>query len=163
MNKGFKSLPSWAKGTVAVLMLGTIIVGGYFAIRGVKKGIQRIKDSSESKAVKDDLKDLNSSQTTKQTMSDSQANGFASRLYVAMDGNGTDTNAIYDVLSNLKNDADVLALIKAFGTKKLHNSLLWEEVVYEGGLSGAMQDELSSSELRKANSILEGKSIKYRF
>jgi len=159
----FNSLPSWAKGTIAVAGTLTVLVGGYFAIRGIKRAVQSIKNNSESRNVRGDLSDLNSNKTTKQTISDSQASGFASRVFVALNGNGTDESAIYDVFTNVKNDADVLAIIKAFGTKKLTNSLLWDTVVYEGGLAGAIQDEFDSSEIEKLNSILAGKDIKYRF
>jgi hypothetical protein len=161
--KGFSSLPNWAKGTIAVAGTITVIVGGYFAVRGIKRGIQNIRDNNESRNVKGDLNDLNANKTTKQTISDSQASGFASRIFVALNGNGTDESAIYDVFNNVVNDADVLAIIKAFGNKELTNSLLWETVVYKGGLSGAIQDEFDSAEIEKLNSILAGKNIKYRF
>jgi hypothetical protein len=161
--KGFNGLPSWAKGTVVVAGTLTAIVGGFFLIRAVSKTIQGIKAGSDGRTIGGDLKELNKDTETRQTISDSQAVGFANRIFVAMDGNGTDENAILDVFTNVKNDADVLAIIKAFGTKKLTNSLLWSEVVYQGGLAGAIQDELDAGDINKLNMSLEKKGIKYKF
>lgn len=159
----FKDLPSWAKGTVAVVGTLAIVGGGFFAIRGIKRYIENKQSRDSEKATSGDLKDLNKNQSTAQTFSNSQAQTFASALFSAMDGWGTDEEAIFSVFKNCKNDADVLAIIKAFGQRANTAEILWTFDTMKGDLSALLRDELDSSDISKINTIFASKNIKFRF
>ena len=52
---------------------------------------------------------------------DNQYDAFAKTLYKAMDGMGTDEDAVSDVFSQMNTRSDVLKLISAFGVKDGEN------------------------------------------
>tara|TARA_R110000868_G_C10968444_1_gene769404 strand:+ start:6396 stop:6845 length:450 start_codon:yes stop_codon:yes gene_type:complete len=94
------------------------------------------------------------------TLAKSEALGFADALYHAGSGEslfGTDEDAMYNVFKKVKNKADVLLIIKEFGSRRL-----WFSFV-SSGLSGYLNDELNPSELAVLNSILRAKKIAYQF
>ena len=163
MNEGFNGLPNWAKGTVAVLVVGTIVTGGFLGYGLIKKFIEGKSDRDLNRATTGDLKDLNKKDETKQTISKSQSESFASGIYSALDGNGSDEGAVESIFKSLVNEADVLAIIKSYGTRTLYGELFWRTETYTGDLAGSLRDELSSSELNKINNILASKNINFRF
>lgn len=67
---------------------------------------------------------------------------WADRMHAAMRGFGTDESTIYNVLSQLRTQADWVALVRAFGTKDKESLTEW--------LTG----DLSESEISKVNKIL---------
>ena len=158
----FKDLPSWAKGTVAIVGTLTIVVGGYYAVKGISNIVKNKGVRDSNRATSGDLKDLNKNQSTAQTITESQAEAYSSALVSAMEGLGTDETAIKSVFSKLKNDADVLAVMSAFGTREI-GSGSWFVPNYRGDLAGALRDELDSAEIDKINSTLASKNIKFRF
>lgn len=101
------------------------------------------------------LNDVHSETGEYQTLSTSSYYMYANQLYNAfrphLFGLGTDEDAIYNVFNQLNNTADVLQLIKTFGTKDGKTLDVW------------IRSELGRSEIRKLNSILAGKGISYAF
>jgi hypothetical protein len=81
---------------------------------------------------------------------------------VAMDGYGTDENAIISVFYSLKNNADFLALIAAFGTREISSGSWNPEANFNGTLTAALVSELDISEIITLNNILKAKKITYR-
>ena len=65
--KYWKDLPTWAKGTIAIL--GIVIVGGVgFGIyQGVKRAIEKGKESKEGREAKDELQDAAKEEKGKRT------------------------------------------------------------------------------------------------
>lgn len=85
------------------------------------------------------------------TLTQMQLNTYASSLYAAMKGAGTNENKIYSVFRGLGTRSDVLQLIKTFGVKDGMTLTEW------------MNDDLSSKEIDKINSILANNNINYQF
>ena len=159
----FKQLPMWAKGVVAVGVLLGVGVGTYYLVKFGKRTSENMRNNRDNKVVKDDLKKLNKDDSTKQKISDSQAKSLASGLFTAMDNYGTDEDAIYSIFRKVKNDADVLAVIKAYGTKTLTVTGLWTSDDYTGDLAGSLRQELSPGDMNRINTILDKKGIEFRF
>lgn len=85
------------------------------------------------------------------TLTQTQLNTFASSLYAAMDGAGTDEDKIYNVFRAMGTRSDVLQLIKTFGVKDGETLTEW------------LNGDLSSKEIDKINNILANNNINYQF
>jgi len=105
-----------------------ILAGEAYAIyAGIKFAKKKLFPSDEQKTVnaakteadeilKNNLK-LPPEQRLKASFSPSQMKTFADTLFSAMDGSGTDEDALDGVFKEMKNDLDILLLIDAFGTR----------------------------------------------
>lgn len=87
------------------------------------------------------------------TYGDSQYDVFAKKLFTAMDGFGSDEDAIYDVFKKMKTIDDVLMLQVAFTDTEDENETLEEW----------LKGDLSQSEIKTINDILESNGVIYSF
>lgn len=85
------------------------------------------------------------------TLTQTQLNTFASSLYAAMDGPGSDEDKIYAVFRSMGSRSDVLQLIKTYGVKDGENLTEW------------LYGDLSTKEIAKINNILANNNINYQF
>ena len=119
-NKTFEvwsGLPTWAKGTIAVG--GLVVI--YFAGRGIWKRILFQIDKQKDLKVQYDAKKEEqqlASKGIKRTLTESQLQSMSQKLVQAFDGCGTTEESVYTVMKQLKNQADVLALISTYGIRK---------------------------------------------
>ena len=145
-------LPAWAKGIIAVGVIGGI---GYAIYRVAKKGGDILKPD-EAKQDINKLKEAGQ----QPTYMDAQYVGFADAIYAARQCNnvfGTNEEAIYSVFRKMANDIDVAKLIEKFGERRLCFSFT------KGSLGGFLQDDLSQKEIAIINEILKKKGIIYQF
>jgi len=145
-----------------VLKLALIIVAGYIAYRVVKSVVKTTPQREEEQAGSNELDLLNQNSDTKQKITKQQAQSYANVLWTAMDGYGTDENAIYGVFYRLSNNADYLALSNAYGTRTVSSGRLNPEPNYRGTMSGALHSELDNEIVKKINAILTRKKITYK-
>ena len=124
-----------------IVVIVAVIVGYHY----IKKYIKKRK----SKAVLNELdKDINVSKLTYEL---SYYGIWAKDLFNAMDGMGTNEQAIYDIFKKMQTKDDVLQLITAFGVED------------EETLSQWIISELSSDERAVLNRLLTDKNINYQF
>ena len=107
------------------------------------------------------------------TYADSTFENFASQLVQAMNGCGTDENAIYQVYRQLRNDADLLRLTQIFGVRYYQpcewtspvSYAIWQfnDKAYGGDLPTWLGYDLSSGEIENINSILAQAGISIRY
>lgn len=74
---------------------------------------------------------------------------LANKLYAAMEGIGTDENAVFQVFSNIGNDRDFIELSSAFGIRKDEDLTAW------------LASDLSSGKRAELNKYLRSRNIKY--
>jgi hypothetical protein len=156
MAKGeiFKGLPQWAQGVIAV----SAVAGVAYLIYTLTK-----KEKDSVKDVKEELKNLDTTivaiQNTgkKPTLTAYEMSTLANKIWGAVAGVGTDESAIYRAFASVKNDLDVLGVVKAFGMRKEFG------MVPERTLGQWLTDELDAKEMKALNDILARKGIKYRF
>ena len=91
------------------------------------------------------------------TYEPTQYASFADTLYTAMTGLTDDENAIYSIISKMRSRSDVLQLISAFGTQRIHFTL------GNSNLNTWLGYRLSNSEIAKINKILQESSVDYQF
>lgn len=93
-----------------------------------------------------------------------QFDGWADSLYKAMEGWGTDPEAIGNVFNYMRNKADVLKLIKTFGVREYQDDGIWGINTKQMNLNEWLTTELSASDLNDyVNSKLKTQSINYTF
>jgi hypothetical protein len=149
----WKSLPTWAKGTIAVV--GVLAIGGVgFAIyRGVKKAIEKAKEGKEGREAKDELVEA-AQQGIQPTISNAEAESKVSSLVNAAENCdfwGQGATQIIAVIKTLKNKADFLLLSSKFGTKT------WKDC-FGGNVTGSVTtllvDELDSGQMQEVRQHL---------
>lgn len=150
----FKSLPTWAKGTIAVV--GVLAIGGIgFAIyKGVKKAIDKSKEGKEGREAKDELKEAES-QGIKPTFSNAEAQSKVSILVTSAGGcdpTGSGATQIIQVIKSLKNKADYYLLSTTFGTKTWDDC--WGLGDVTGSLATLLTDELNSGQMSEVRQHL---------
>lgn len=159
MKQIWIGLPTYAKGIIAVFLVGA---GGFAVWKGYKY-IVKIMDTSGERAENSETKDQISKlkkDGMKPSYSDAQYAQWANQLKEAFAGCGTSNGTWANIYGKLKNDLDVLLLNKAYGTRKF-DSCNWEFDFgdFEGTLSQALVHELSDAELQMLNKSLAAKKI----
>jgi hypothetical protein len=159
MAKGelFKELPTWAKGVVALIVVGGAGVIIYTIYKKVANIVGDKNDRQQLAAEKDELSNIK----PPATISKGQAEAMANAIFTALDGYASDEDAVNTQFSKLKNNADWLLLSQAYGTREVSSGRLNPAPNYTGTLIGALNDELSASERAEANAILRKNGVTY--
>jgi hypothetical protein len=142
---------------------GAAILGGvYIAYQLLDKFVLSREDDITKKDVNKDLTALGKAGITK-SYKDSQYEIWASQLYGAINTIvfGIDEDAIIRILGYMKNDADILQLIKAFGTRELEGGLFRNKG--NGTLPELVAFALNEDEIKVVNLDFQRKRITYRF
>lgn len=161
-QKSFTSLPTWAKGIIGVAVVGVTIYAIYKIQKKITEAKQDKPNKSEGKEVENELVALNQNPNTKQTISPSQALSIANTIYNSMIGLGTDEYAIYGQFYILRNNADFLAVQKAYGTRTVPSGSIAFVTDFKGTLVSTLRNELNADEAQTINKILAKKKIKFR-
>lgn len=158
----FVGLPGWAKGAIAVAGTATAIFIAYKVYSAIQKRIKLAGDYKQSGEVKKDLADLIQA-GIKPSYTDSEYSSMANKVYTAFDGYTSDPVAVGWVMARMKNDADVLKLINAYGVRTISSGKGNPTPDFSGTMSSAITDELSTSEVIQLNKILQQRGIKIKF
>lgn len=155
------NLPLWAKGLI-------IVGGGYVAykIGGRLLSQTRLdpKTRDSSQALdgwnKQFLKD---SANAKPTKSEGELKDMANTIFRAMDGWGTDEDAILSTFKKIKNNADFSGLQAAWG-KRTIDSGKWNPApnLYNATLAEAVTDEMSDYWRNEVNKHLGKVGVTHR-
>ncbi len=145
MKDGKINIPPVVQGIIAVTLTVGVSLLAYEIWKGIKNKKAQKGSKEENLANAAELAKLNSQSATKQTITPEQAAEMANQLFTAMDGYGTDFNAIVTVFSQLKNDADFLAVSTAYGIREVSSGKLNPEPNFTGTLVAALGTELGSS------------------
>lgn len=146
---------------VQIVGFGLAVYLIYKAVKGAKQVKQDKPNRSEAQATANDLESLNKNPYTRQKISDSQAHAYANKIWTCMEGKGTYESELVGVFYHLKNDADFLAVEKAYGTRTIHSKTYFVPD-FRGNMLSAIADELDVSYIKKINSILAKKGIRRR-
>lgn len=156
----YEKLPSWGKGIVVV----GVGVAAWTIYNRIYLAIKRSKTEKESKEVVNaTISELNrlQKQGIIPSYPEAQFKVWADAAYSCYAGWGTCSGDT--IFVNLKNDADVLKLIQAFGVRTIPSGQWNPAPDLTGSLPAVMRDELSNSEINSINKTLAKKGIKYQF
>lgn len=137
------------KATNAIVITAIVIVIIAIVILIVVKYKGALTDAIKNRQLADALNEEIDPDTI--TLTQTQLNTFASSLYAAMKGWGTDEEKIYSVFRSMGSRSDVLQLIKTYGVKDGENLSEW------------LYDDLTAKEIDKINNILANNNINYQF
>ncbi len=124
-----------------------VIVLVFVAFKYGKEIAERVRERKRNREL---YKHINKDNLT---YGNSQYDVFAKKLFTAMDGLGSDEDAIYDVFKKMKTIDDVLMLQVAFNEAEDENETLEEW----------LKGDLSSSEIKTINNLLESNGVIYSF
>ncbi len=163
LYKYYKDLPGWGKGLVVIGTLGAL-TAAYFAGRGIYNSIKdKIAAGKAGATVKDATTQLVVLATAGvlPSYADTQYKIWADAMDSCYQGWGTCTGDT--IFVNLKNDADILKLIQAFGVRTISSGKWNPEPDFMGDLPGVIRNELSGSDIDSINQSLAEKGITYKF
>lgn len=149
--------------TTNKIIRGVAIAGGIFVVYKVLDHfVFSREDDITKKDVTDDIKILEKKGITL-SYTKSQYEVWASQLYQAVNTNIFSTNqeAIIRILGYMKNDADILQLIKAFGKRTLEGGLFMNKG--DGTLPELVGFALDEDEIKVVNLGFQRRGLKYRF
>ena len=160
-NRTMKSNPSTIRESIAMKPIAWLLIAGgvgfliYKAGKGVSAAFQ------EWLKGRDYTKEYNTkAKTMSLTYNPTQYKIFADNLFDAFTGPGSDEVRIRSVFQQMKNDLDVLELIKAYGTRD-GGAYAWSPKMT---LIEQVPYDLTDSEiLTYVNSPLQANGVTYRF
>ena len=168
MKKGFfkffVELPPLAKTIITIAVILAIIV----LVMWIRRGIIKARKKAEAEQnFNDDYGDA-VAQGQKPTYPASNYQIFADKIYEAACSGvfcyGTDEETIKDVFKQMKNDVDILLLIKAFGLREERGTICIPFTECPGvALGQFLQTELNAAEFQEINDILKTQGIKFVF
>lgn len=149
------------RGKKIAIVVG-VVIAGYIVYR-LAKGIVKEKDNQkEVQEAYNELDKANQNPSTAQKITKFQAEQYANTIFTAVDGWATDEVAIAKVFNRLYNDADFLAVSKAFGIRKISSGRFNPEPDYKATMTEAIHIDMGTEEKKKLNDILIKKKIKFR-
>lgn len=172
ITKSYSDAPPWAKG---IILVGAVYIGYRlvnFTLAKIKN-LQDIKDvTQESNTATTELEQL-AQQGIKPTLTAGQVDTSINKIVEAVNGCGTDEQAIYSVFNTLKNIADLKLLVQNWKIQYYRPCAATEPISYSkwllntksfgGSLNTFLNYDLSNSEINNINNILKNKNINYTF
>lgn len=179
-NKAFEvwsGLPTWAKGVIAVGGLAIV----YFTTRSVLKGIKTKKSQKDQQQTVNqqsgELRNL-LNLGVKLSYPEGQYKSWADSIQNQYEGCDSGQNIFSkdvpligywsgsgkktkDIFEQLKNNADFLKLVQAWGVRT-YDQCGWGTGDVTGNLYNAISDELDRGEIMGLNNILKKKNITYQ-
>lgn len=171
-QKYYADQPRWAKGVINVVAVGGVAFAGYSIYRGIQKRRAIEKANTAANQATGELQVL-AQRGIYPSYYTSQYELMSNQLVQAMNGCGTDEEMILQVIRSLKNDADVLMLIRSFGVR-FYQPCSWAQPIsyalylidsesFGGGIGEWFGYDLSAGDIEDINDILQSKGIQYRF
>lgn len=150
-----------SRGKKIAIVVG-VLLGGYIAYRLLKGIVKGSDNREEVQNATTELDQYNQSPATAQKITNFQAQQYANTIFTAINGWATDEISIQKVFWRLTNNADFVAISKAFGIRTISAGYLNPEPDYKATLTEALHIDLDSAEKKSLNNILIKKKIKYR-
>jgi hypothetical protein len=150
-----------SRGKKIAIVIG-LVIGGVIIYRLLKDVVKQKDNRDEVQEAYNELDKLNQNPATAQKITKLQAEQYANVIFTAVDGWATDESAIGNVFWRLSNDADWVAVSKAFGLRKISSGRFNPEPDYKATMIEALHIDMSTDEKKHLNNILQKRKINYR-
>jgi hypothetical protein len=157
---------------VKIIAVAGVALLGYSLYRTWKKN-QDYRDANKAAELANQELQQLAAQGVRPTLTDLQFENMAQAIVEAINGCGTDEDAIFNVFGQLSNSADIRKLIAVFGVRYYRPCAATDPVSYSiwlvndeafgGTLVTLLYYDLSDSDIGEINSILSRKGIDFRF
>lgn len=98
------------------------------------------------------------------TISESEASGYAATIVSAANDCGTDENAIWSVMQQMQNTADILLLISVYGIREYKGCFDGDYFGYHrNNLAETLTSELSAGWISDINQLFSNRGIAFKF
>jgi hypothetical protein len=141
----FSELPAWAKGTIAVIGVVTLVGIGWLIRKGIKNLSENAEERQEDKNLEQNTQQaLNQlqGQGVSPTLSDLDAQTLATTIQTLLNDcelTGSENLVVTSILEKVNNQADWVKLQQVFGRRTIGNCG-WGETNYD--LKGLLTDQL---------------------
>ena len=156
----FKGLPTWAKGIIAIAIVGGIGIVGYTIYKKLKSVGDKGKDDTAKETEKLAAKDYNDlvkagQKITFPPSAYAAANETIVKLLDGCESIFSEIKAIEEVIKVVKKPVDWYYLVKTFGQKDIDNCGYWQgETRYS--LEGLLKEQLNQSKTYLFGATLGG-------
>jgi len=147
-SKGFYSdLPTWAKGVIAVGVLGSLVLIGIAIRNAIKKGQENKGDrqaNQENDKVTQDALNALQKQGISPSLTDNDATALSRYIEVGLSGAetvATEDGIMNQIKDKVKNQADWVKLQQNFGVRTIPD-IFWGSTTYD--LRSLLLDQLDS-------------------
>jgi hypothetical protein len=141
----FSELPTWAKGTIAVIGVLSLVGIGLWIRKGIKNRSENAEERQEDKNLEQNTQQaLNQlqGQGISPTLSDLDAQTLSTTIQTLLDDcelSGSENLVVKSILEKVNNQADWVKLQQVFGRRTIGNCG-WGETNYD--LKGLLTDQL---------------------
>lgn len=171
-EKYYRDQPSWAKGIINVIVVGGTAFIGWKIYQGMKKR-QAVRNAGQyPQAAATELQML-AQKGIYPSFSASQYEAYSQQMAQAMAGCGTDEDAILRIMGQLRNDADLIMLVKTFGVRAYepcyltnpidHATWVFNREAFPMSLDAWFSRDLSTGNIEDINDVLKERGITYSF
>ena len=157
----------WAKGGIAVGLLALSAMVGFTIYNKIKRETSLKKQKQSGKEVDKEIEEIKKAGGKGPTLTQAQLSIMADQLKTSFNGPSFsgDAEKVFSILSQVKNEADILMLIKTYGIRAFDNAVYGQ---FKGTLPEAIASEVpQSSVYRKSindiNEMFTKKGIKTQF
>lgn len=157
---------------VKVIAVAGVALLSYSLYRSFKKSQDEKDANTAAQLANAELQQL-AQQGIRPTLSALDFENMAQTVVTAVDGCGTDEDAIYSVFNRLRNDADIRQFISTFGIRYTQpcaatqpiSYALWlaDDKSFGGPLGVFLRYDLGDSEIAQINNIMRSKGINFQF
>lgn len=171
-EKYYQDQPRVTKGIINVIVVGGLAYLGWRLYRDAKRRQEIAAAMAAAQLAAAELARL-AKEGVRPSFYDSQYELWANQVAEAMNGCGTDEAMILNVMSFMRNDADVLKLIEQFGVRYYRPCAASQPISYAtwlldsqsfgGGIGEWFAYDLSTSDIQDINETLKDNGVSYRF
>lgn len=166
-NKGmriYEGLPPWARGLTIVGILGVTVGIGFMVYNGIerrRKNKEAVEKANETLAATGSTLNAYAASGVYPSYTDAQYKVWADELDSCFQGWGT-CRIWKQVFDNMKNGADIVRLVQAYGIRTTSSGKWNPADNYRGGLAGVLTDELSKGEIIDLVTSLNKRGIDFK-
>lgn len=153
-------VPALAKNVLIIVAVAGAAYGIYKLSKHISQGREgRTGNKDEDKSLNKEYYDLQKNPSTRATLTKGEMAQIANNIFAAVNGTGTDEQAIIRNLKKVKTDGDFVGIQNAYGIRTTESFWYGD---FKGTLTATLGDELSDYWIKQINQGLKMRGIDRR-